>query len=137
MRRTLMKNLLLVLILSLCSSIFAQITVEIGNGTTTNASNGVPTPYGTNNKNFRQHFLVKADELLSASASTGIIGGMAFNVSNVNACGAMSNFRINLKHTDQTELTTTFEVGDYVQAFQSPTYSPVSGWNDHTFQIPF
>ena len=137
MQRTLMQSLLLVLIFSLCSSIFAQTTVDIGNGTTSNANNGVPTPYGTSNKNFRQHFLVKADELLSANASAGIIGGMAFNVGNVNACGAMSNFRIKLKHTDQTVLTTTFEVGDYIQVFQSPTYSPVSGWNDHTFQIPF
>jgi len=43
--------------------------VQVGDGTAINTQTGVPAPYGTYFKNFRQQFLVKADELYDLGAA--------------------------------------------------------------------
>ncbi len=111
--------------------------VSIGDATTTNTATGVPTPYGTYFKNFHQQYLYTAAEILAAGGAPGPITSLGFNVMAVNTCSPMPNYTINLKHTTQEALTTTFETGDYTQVFYQNDFLPVDGWNTHTFSAPF
>ncbi|HPI43515.1 MAG TPA: CARDB domain-containing protein, partial [Candidatus Cloacimonas acidaminovorans] len=52
-------------------------------------------------------------------------------------CSPMPNYTIRLKHTTQTTLTTTFEVGDYTTVWTAPEFMPTTGWNVHNFTTPF
>jgi len=137
MRRLLLFTLLTVLMISFCSSIFAQVTVTLGDGTGTNTTTGAPAPYGTWYKNFRQQYLVLATELNDIGGGPGNINSVAFDVQSLNECTPMPNFRIRMKTTTQTALTSTFEAGTYTEVFQAAEFMPVTGWNTHTFSTPF
>ncbi len=137
MKKSVLIILLLALALGAFSNLGAQILVTLGDGTTTNSTSGVPTPYGTFYKNFRQQYLILASELEDLGGGPGDITSLAFNVDNVNDCSPMPNFTIKLKQTMQNELTTTFEVGDYTEVFFQNDFLPVTGWNTHTFTAPF
>lgn len=113
------------------------LVAEIGTGTTTNTNTGVPAPYGTWYKSFRQQLLYTANEFLAAGAAPGMITSLAFNVQSIGECTAMTNYKIRLKHTSQTAFTTTFEVGDYTTVWQRPSFMPVDGWNIHSLDTPF
>jgi hypothetical protein len=115
----------------------AQTPITIGEGANANSTTGVPTPYGTYYKNFRQQYLYRASELITAGGTPGTITGIAFNVSNVNNCVAMPNYRIRLKSTEQSNLTSTFETGEYTQVWHSDSFLPSTGWNTHNFSTPF
>ena len=138
MKRTLIFALLLVLGISFCSNVFAQaVPVTIGDGTQTNSTTGAPAPYGTWYKAYREQFLVLASEFNNNGGGPGNITSLAFNVSALNNCTPMNNFRIRLKHTSQTTLSSSFETGDYQQVFQADSFMPTTGWNEHTFSAPF
>jgi len=113
------------------------VEIAVGDGTLANTTTGPPTPYGTYWQNFREHYLVKASELNNAGGGPGEIYALSFEVANLNSVSAMPNYRIRMKHTTQQELTTTFEVGDYTQVFQSDSFMPINGWNLHPFSVPF
>ncbi|HQB97651.1 MAG TPA: carboxypeptidase regulatory-like domain-containing protein, partial [Candidatus Cloacimonadota bacterium] len=100
-------------------------------------TSGVPTPYGTWYKNFRQQYLYTASDLIANGMVPGAIYALAFNVQTLNNCSPMPNYRIRMKTTAQTELTTTFEVGDYTQVWHHPSFLPEVGWNMHVFNAPF
>jgi len=140
MEKKIMKKLL-ILSLFLCllfgTALYAQTDVIIGNGTDSNGTSGHPTPYGTYYKNFRQQYLILASELEDLGGGAGDITSLAFNVQNVNTCSPMPNFKIRLKQTTQTALTTTFETGDYTEVFFENDFLPVEGWNTHEFTAPF
>lgn len=110
---------------------------EIGDGTEINSETEAPAPYGTYYRSFREQYLVTADELHAQNSGSGIIESIAFNVANLNDVNPMRNYKIRLKHTNQEELSTTFELGDYIEVFQTPVFTPQEGWNTHLFQIPF
>ncbi|PKN72949.1 MAG: hypothetical protein CVU50_05325 [Candidatus Cloacimonetes bacterium HGW-Cloacimonetes-3] len=137
MKKTLLLAVFLILLLGITNSLIAQATVTVGNGTAVNTTTGIPTPYGTYYKNFHQQYLVRASELENSGGGAGNINSIAFNVQSVNTCVAMPGFTIKLKATTQTELTTTFEVGDYTTVFTSTEYLPIADWNTHTFTTPF
>ncbi|MDD3534520.1 MAG: carboxypeptidase regulatory-like domain-containing protein [Candidatus Cloacimonetes bacterium] len=137
MRKNLLFLLLLILAISLCSNLFAQVDITIGDGTQVNTTTGAPAPYGTWYKSFRQQFIVLASELNNQGGGPGNITSLAFNVETLNNITPMNNFRIRLKHTTQTALTSTFEAGDYSVVFQQNDFTPTVGWNLHTFSIPF
>ncbi|NLO43951.1 MAG: hypothetical protein GX106_03160, partial [Candidatus Cloacimonetes bacterium] len=111
--------------------------VAIGEGSLTNDYYGDPTPYGTYYENFREQYLIRATEINNGGGGPGEIYGISFNVANLNNVVGMPNYRIRLKHTEQQELTTVFELGDYTQVFQSDSFMPVTGWNLHSFSTPF
>ena len=111
--------------------------IQIGQGTAVNSTTGSPTPYGTSYKNFRQQYLYLASDIYAAGGTPGLINALAFYVSSVNNCSAMPNYTIKIKHTDQTELTTTFEVGEYTTVWNNANFLPTTGWNVHTFTTPF
>jgi len=137
MRRLLLFTLLLILGISLCSNIFAQVTVTLGEGTQANTTTGSPTPYGTYYKNFRQQYLVKATELNDIGGGPGNINSVGFFVQALNTCSPMPNFRVRVKATTQTALTSNFETGTYTEVFQVAEFMPIQGWNTHTFNAPF
>jgi len=137
MRKLVILALLLILGLGVAANLNAQILVTVGDGDTTNGTSGVPTPYGTYYKNFRQQYLILASELEDLGGGAGDITSLAFNVQNVNTCSPMPNFKIRLKQTTQTALTTTFETGDYTEVFFENDFLPVEGWNTHEFTAPF
>jgi parallel beta-helix repeat protein len=136
-----MKKLLFILIafvfLIPSNSSFGQTTVELGSGTLSNGTTGVPTPYGTYYKNHRQQYLILATELDALGVPAGALSALAFNVANVNTCSPMPNFTISMAHTNQSALTTTFEVTTYETVFTHPNFLPVTGWNTHNFCSPF
>lgn len=137
MKRTLLFALLLILAISFCSNVFAQITVTIGDGTTTNAVDGPPAPYGTWYKAFRQQMLYRADDLYAAGGAPGQISALYFNVLDVDTCSPMRNFTIRLKATSQEALSSTFELGEYTTVWSSPQFMPTNGWNLHNIVTPF
>jgi hypothetical protein len=137
MKKTGLFLLMLILGLSLCNNIFAQTTVTLGEGTQANTTTGAPTPYGTWYKNFRQQYLVLATELNDIGGGPGNINSIAFHVQTLNTCSPMPNFRIRVKTTNFSALSTTFEAGTYTQVFQVAEFMPVQGWNIHTFSTPF
>ncbi|MDY0152572.1 MAG: choice-of-anchor J domain-containing protein, partial [Candidatus Cloacimonas sp.] len=137
MKKLLLISLLVILGLGVASGLFAQATVTIGEGTTVNTTTGSPTPYGTYYKNFHQQYLLRASEIEDAGGGAGNINSIAFNVDNINTISAMPNYTIKLKQTTQTELTTTFEVGTYTTVWTAAEFTPVAGWNTHTFTTPF
>ncbi len=137
MRKLLLFTLLLILGLSLSSTIFAQVTVTLGEGTQANTIYTAPTPYGTYYKSFRQQYLVRATELNDIGGGPGNINSIGFHVQALNTCSPMPNFKIRVKTTTLNVLSTTFEVGTYTEVFQVAEFMPVQGWNTHTFSTPF
>ena len=137
MKKPLLFTLLLIFVIGMFSNVYAQVNVTIGTGTSTNTETGVPAPYGTWDKSFRQQFLLLATEIEDAGGGAGNINSVAFNVANLNTCSPMPNYTIRLKHTTQTSLSTTFEVGDYQTVHTQAEFMPVVGWNTHTFSTPF
>ncbi|HPB43323.1 MAG TPA: carboxypeptidase regulatory-like domain-containing protein, partial [Candidatus Syntrophosphaera sp.] len=137
MKKPLLFTLLLIFVIGMFSNVYAQVNVTIGTGTSTNTETGVPAPYGTWYKSFRQQFLLLATEIEDAGGGAGNINSVAFNVANLNTCSPMPNYTIRLKHTTQTSLSTTFEVGDYQTVYTQAEFMPVVGWNTHTFSTPF
>ncbi len=113
------------------------LVTEIGTGTATNTNTGAPAPYGTYYKAFRQQLLYTADDFYAAGAIPGMISALAFNVQSLSTCSPMPNYTIRLKQTDQTVLSTTFELGDYTTVWQGASFMPVTGWNIHGFGEPF
>ena len=80
MKKSLLLVLLLILGISFGSSLFAQVTITIGDGTETNTTTGAPAPYGTWYKAFRQQYLIRASEFNNAGAGPGNITSLSFNV---------------------------------------------------------
>ncbi|MCB5271159.1 MAG: carboxypeptidase regulatory-like domain-containing protein [Candidatus Cloacimonetes bacterium] len=115
----------------------AQANITIGDGAAVNVTTGYPAPYGTWYRSFREQFLYRITEIEDAGGGPGAINSVAFNVASVNNCTAMPNYRIRLKHTTQTELSSNFETGTYQEVFVSNSFMPVTGWNTHTFSTPF
>ena len=105
----------------------------LGTGTGTNTTTGVPTPYGTYYKNFRQQYLILASEPIPLGIGPGDITALGFNVAAVNNCVDMPNFTISMKHTSVTVLLTAFDNDGYTNVFTLPSFLPAVGWNTHTF----
>ncbi|MCK9584506.1 MAG: carboxypeptidase regulatory-like domain-containing protein [Candidatus Cloacimonetes bacterium] len=113
------------------------VVAQVGEGTAVNTTSGVPAPYGTFYKNFREQYLVLASDLNDAGGGAGAINSIAFNVTAMNSCSAMPNYRIRIKTTTQTALSTTFETGAYTEVYQNASFLPALGWNIHGFSTPF
>ncbi|MBP9690344.1 MAG: hypothetical protein KBE91_12075 [Bacteroidia bacterium] len=69
--------MLVLTLLSLTS--IAQINVQIGTGTGTQANDG-HTPYATNYEDAKMQYLISKSELNALNIRSGQIGSLAFNV---------------------------------------------------------
>lgn len=116
-----------------------NLLIEIGSSNSNffNHSHEYPSPYSSQGRHFRQHYLVLNSELSLAGAGAGALDAICFKVKNLNFCVPMINYRINLKHTDLNSLSTTFEPGDYQTVCQYDEFMPAIGWNTHHFDEPF
>ena len=111
-------------------------TITIGTGTGTNTSNAYPSPYANYYWGGKHQMLILASELTASGMTAGQINSLAFDVANVNSCPALVNFEIKLNHTNNSAVSTTWETG-LTTVYSNSLYQPVSGWNTHTFSIPF
>jgi hypothetical protein len=114
-----------------------SITVTLGTDITYNGTTTPPTPYGTYWKNFRQQYLILAYELIQLGIGAGPITELGFEVFALNNCVSMPNYTIQMKHTIESQLTTTFDNGTYQTVWTNPNFLPVVGWNTHVFTTPF
>ncbi len=112
-----------------------QLQAEIGQGTTV-SSDALTTPFGTEFKNGRNQFLIKAEELQAAGLQHGIIETLAFNVNTPSANDTIRNFKINIINITDADLS----------AFENMTSNPVffedivvnaSGWKEFEFDTKF
>jgi hypothetical protein len=108
---------------------------QIGNGTSSNTTTSYPAPYGNWYWGARHQFLILASELSAAGFNAGPINDIAFDVSAVNNCPALTNFEIKMGLTTINNLT-TFQTG-LTTVFTTPSYQPVTGWNTHVFPTSF
>ena len=133
-----MKNFVfLLIVLFVLSSKAQQVTVEIGSGTSYNSPYEYPAPYGTYYKNSRHQILILASELASAGLAAGEITQIGFNVHSINTCSPMPNFKISMKHTTATQLTSSFDNTDLTVVYTTTSFLPTEGWNMHTLTTPF
>lgn len=116
----------------------AQTDIFIGYGTSTNSSSGVPAPYGSYYRTFREHYLIRASEITSAGGARGYINSVGWNVASLNGTNTNRNMIINMKTTTQNSLSSTFETGTYTTVWTGPySYFCTLGWNTHSFTSPF
>jgi len=114
-------------------------TVFIGPVTGQNATNSQPCPYGAWFTQSRQQFILTPAELTAAGVSPcASITAIRFNVVNLNASGAHTNFRIRMKNTLENPLVNTqHDTFGLQQVFTVSSYTPVTGFNTHIFSVPF
>lgn len=111
-------------------------TFTLGTGVTVNASSSYPTPYGNWYYGSKEQYLIRAGDLSALGMPGGSISSLAFDVSVVNACPALTGFYIKMAHTSLTVLSAFVTTG-LTNVYTSTAYQPVVGWNAHTFQTPF
>ncbi len=105
-----------------------------GTGTTQNTSTSYPCPYGQFYNGTREQFLILASELQAQGIGAGPIQSVAFDV--VTPAGAaLINFEVKLGHTTQSSMS-SWE-SNMTTVFSNASYTTVSGWNTHTFSVPF
>ncbi len=115
-------------------NISAQTVITIGTGTTQNTTYSYPCPYGQYWTGVKEQFLIPASEILSAGGGAGNITSLAFDV--VSPAGqALVNLEIKIGTTSSTALS-NWETG-LTTVYSNSSYATVSGWNTHTFSVPF
>lgn len=110
----------------------------IGTGTSVagSTSTGIP-PYQNWDEGAHSQILITASELSASGLVAGNLTGIKFNVSALQSCGPLSNFRMSIKQTTATTLTTAFDLTGLTAVINSATYTPVAGLNTHTFATGF
>ncbi|MDP1799963.1 MAG: PKD domain-containing protein [Bacteroidota bacterium] len=114
----------------------SPLIVNVGTGTTFNASWQPPSPYDKYYYDTHQQIIYRASELLASGVSAGYLTSMAFDVATTNGVVNLSNYTIKIKCTAATSVT-AFDNAGLTQVFNSANFSPVVGWNTHTFSTPY
>lgn len=122
---------------ALTAHVTQQSTVSIGNGTLYNSGVHYPAVYGGYYRNAREQYIVTAAELTGAGAQAGLFNSIAFNVVSPNNCGNLPNFTISMGTTAAEEFTDDFFLTELTEMYSVAGYTPVAGWNIHTFTSPF
>ncbi len=112
----------------------ASIAAEIGQGTTVSSTAEV-TPFGSQNINGRNQFLIKAEELQAANFQNGIIESLAFNVESA-AGGTIRSFKISLANFNADELTAFEELNFTTVYFNDITIDTI-GWKEFILDSKF
>ncbi|MGE3825820.1 MAG: FG-GAP repeat domain-containing protein, partial [Bacteroidia bacterium] len=111
-----------------------ELQAEIGQGTTV-STDALTTPFGTEFKNGRNQFLIKAEELQSSGFQNGIIEKLAFNVASA-AGGTIDNFKISLANRGSGNFT-DFETLDFTTVFFEDVVIDATGWKEFVFDQKF
>ncbi len=136
-RKLLHKSRLLLLIALTFFSLtsIAQINVQVGTGTGTQAGSG-HTPYSTNWEDAKVQYLILKSELNALNLRAGQIASLAFNVTATSA-QTINGFTIKMAHTTATSLG-GYLTGTFTTCYVSPaTFNPTVGWNTYNFTTPF
>ncbi|MBI2720542.1 MAG: T9SS type A sorting domain-containing protein [Bacteroidetes bacterium] len=110
-------------------------TLTLGAGTSTTAN----APYGTYYMDERSQFIVTKAELVNAgyTSANSLIKSLAFNISSLSA-QVMNGFTIKIGHTSASSFgTATSFATSTMTTVYSANYTPVAGWNTHTFGTGF
>lgn len=116
------------------SSVQAQDTLQIGNGTVTNGTTGYPAPYGNWYWGARHQFLIPACDLNAQGVAIDSITSLAFDVASAQGT-PLTDFTIMMGHSNLTDMT-VWETGLQTVFFDS-LYTDVAGWNVHAFDTTF
>ncbi|MEN9699062.1 MAG: hypothetical protein RLZZ301_260, partial [Bacteroidota bacterium] len=103
--------------------------IQIGYGTTANATTDYPAPYGNWYWGSRHQLLILASELQAAGLTAGPITSLSFQVASTNTI-TYTYFDVALNLTTQTELTNTFYP---LQGEQLHTNFKISGNGERVF----
>jgi PKD repeat protein len=130
-------NKLIILLLFLTGfSCYAQNTVTIGNGTSSNFEQEYPAPYGNWYWGARHQILIRAPELIAQGMVAGNITAIAFNVASASGT-ALTNFGIRIKTTTANAVNGNFDNAGFTPVWGPQNYTETTGWNTHTFSTPF
>jgi hypothetical protein len=115
--------------------------IPVGVANYTNSTTGYPSVYGHLFKNARHQILFKASEILAAGLQPGKISSMSFSVVSIPSGyqGYVPGFQISMKCVPSTftSVSTTFDNSGFTTVYGPVTYSPVVGWNTHSFPVPY
>lgn len=109
---------------------------NVGSGTITNSSTSYPAPYGNWYESAKHQFLFLASELSAAGLTAGNINGISFNATALNGTDPLTNFNIAIATTTMSAIT-AFQTTGFTTYYNSPSYVPVVGANNHVFSTPF
>lgn len=109
-------------------------TLTIGSGTGTT---GI-APYGTYYMDERVQFIITKTELVNAgySSSNNILKSLGFNIATLSS-QTMNAFTIKIAHTTATAFGSSSFLAPAMTTVYSANFTPVSGWNTHTFSTAF
>ena len=111
-----------------------ELQAEIGQGTTV-STDALTTPFGTEYKNGRNQFLIKAEELQAAGLQNGIIKSIAFNVASA-AGGTIDNLKISLANRAEEDFN-DFENLNFTTVFFDEATIDTIGWKEFIFDQKF
>lgn len=109
-----------------CTSPATQIT--IGNQTGQNTTTSWPSPFGNWYANTKHQFLFTAAELNAMGFMGGKITQIAWQVTQINGISTYLNYRMSMKCTQITNLT-TWQTG-LTQVLNPANYTVAVGWNN-------
>lgn len=111
-------------------------TINNGTATTISSTTGLPYRLSAGLVTAKAQYLIRASEMIAKGYTTGNLTSLGFKLTATS--GAVNNMTINIAHTTDTALTTTFATPTFTQVFSdAATYTPVVGYNVHTFSTPF
>ncbi len=109
---------------------------DVGSSTTSNPSWQPPTVYDKYYYDTHIQMIYRASELLASGVSAGYLTSMAFNVAATNGIGSLTNYTIKMKCTTNS-VVTAFDNTGLTQVFNQANFTPVAGFNTHTFSTPY
>lgn len=118
----------------------AGTTVNLGTGTTTQGGTGFvyPAPYGAYYKSSHHQFLIHASEIIGQVPTGGQIKSLSFQVGTLNSGATLTDLTIKLACVGNDSLDQAFLArGSATTVYTAASFTPVNGWNTHTFQTAY
>ncbi|MDQ3190805.1 MAG: T9SS type A sorting domain-containing protein, partial [Bacteroidota bacterium] len=109
----------------------------LGTGTSVNSTTSYPAIYGNWYWGARHQILYRATELTAAGLSSGTINQIAFDISAIAGTSTYNNFTIKMGCSSLTTLGSTWVTTGMQTVYSVPSWSVVTGWNQHNLTSPF
>ncbi|MGZ4036954.1 MAG: hypothetical protein ACXVPQ_03945, partial [Bacteroidia bacterium] len=109
--------------------------VQVGTGAVVNSTTTYASIYGNWYKNCRHQLLFTVADLNAAGVQPGKLSSIDFMVNSIPSgyIGTIPGLTIKIKCTNAAVLTSTFDNTGLITVFGPTNYSPVVGWNSHSF----
>ncbi|MBS1625512.1 MAG: gliding motility-associated C-terminal domain-containing protein [Bacteroidetes bacterium] len=115
-------------------------TVIVGTGTSHQggAAFVYTSPYGAYYTSAHHQFLIHANEIIGQVPSGGQIKSLSLQINSISSVVPLTDFTIKLACVGNDSIDQTFLArGSATTVFTASSYTPVVGWNNHTFQTPY